>query len=72
MSRSAPSWLTRSGATVVRYDTGAGEDTEWAFGLGCNGVVHVLLEPLPAGQPAPQLEMIEGRSAASTPRCARW
>ncbi len=37
-------WRTEAGPTVVRYDTGAEADGEWAFGLGCNGVVDVLLE----------------------------
>ena len=53
-------WLTGSGqAAVCRYDTGAGEDTEWAFGLGCNGVVEVLLERLTPSLAAPQMEMLE-------------
>lgn len=41
-------WYTRAGRVVVkRYDTTAlaGEIAE--FGLGCNGVVDVLLEPIP-------------------------
>ena len=53
-------WLTRSGQPVVcRYDTGAGEDTEWAFGLGCNGVVDVLFERLAPSRAAPQIEMLD-------------
>ncbi|NEO89542.1 MAG: XdhC family protein [Moorea sp. SIO3G5] len=31
---------------VVTYDTTADEDIIWGFGLGCNGVVKVLIEPL--------------------------
>jgi xanthine dehydrogenase accessory factor len=31
---------------VVRYDTTASDDIIWGFGLGCNGVVEVLIEPL--------------------------
>jgi len=31
----------------VRYDTTAADDIVWGLGLGCNGVVEVLLEPLP-------------------------
>ncbi|MEJ7710980.1 MAG: hypothetical protein WKF84_14225 [Pyrinomonadaceae bacterium] len=31
---------------VVRYDTGANADIVWGLGLGCNGVVHVLIEAL--------------------------
>ncbi len=38
-------WLTAGGRPVVRvYDTGADEDAEWGFNLGCSGVIHVLLE----------------------------
>ncbi len=31
---------------VVTYDTNANEDIIWGFGLGCNGVVKVLIESL--------------------------
>lgn len=31
---------------VVTYDTSADEDILWGFGLGCNGVVEVLIEHL--------------------------
>ncbi len=52
-------WLTaREPAVVCRYDTSADEDAQWAFGLGCNGVVHVLLERLSAARGAPQLEAL--------------
>lgn len=52
-------WLTgATGATVCRYDTTADEDAQWAFGLGCNGVVHVLLERLSGGRNDAQLEAL--------------
>lgn len=35
-------------AVVVRYDTTSDADIVWGLGLGCNGIVHVLIEPLPA------------------------
>ncbi|GGP24385.1 XdhC family protein [Silvimonas amylolytica] len=45
-------WLTSGGAPVVcRYDTSAGAEAEWAFGLGCNGAVYVLLEHLSERSP---------------------
>lgn len=51
-------WLTSGGAPVVcRYDTGAGEDAEWTFGLGCNGAVHILLEHI--RKDSPQLQWLE-------------
>lgn len=40
-------WRTEGGPAVVTYDSRADDETAWQFGLGCNGVVHVLLERLP-------------------------
>lgn len=31
---------------IVRYDTRDDEDAPWGLGLGCNGLIEVLLEPL--------------------------
>lgn len=40
-------WRTENGPARVLYDsTQEDEDIEWGFGLGCNGVVEVLLERL--------------------------
>jgi xanthine dehydrogenase accessory factor len=35
-------------AELVVYDTTAENDVVWGVGLGCHGVVRILLEPLPA------------------------
>jgi xanthine/CO dehydrogenase XdhC/CoxF family maturation factor len=35
-------------AELVVYDTSAENDALWGVGLGCHGVVRILLEPLPA------------------------
>ncbi|MCQ4325574.1 xanthine dehydrogenase [Stutzerimonas stutzeri] len=49
-------WLTEAGEPVIRtYSTGvandeADEEEELAFGLGCNGTVHILLERVRGGQ----------------------
>ncbi len=32
--------------TVLNYDTSSDDDVVWGLGLGCNGVVHVLVESL--------------------------
>jgi xanthine dehydrogenase accessory factor len=38
-------WWTSAGDPVIRvYDTSSEEDAVWEFGLGCQGVIHVLLE----------------------------
>ncbi len=39
------SWLTREGAVVERYSTMFDDTAEIPFGLGCGGVVDLLLEP---------------------------
>jgi xanthine dehydrogenase accessory factor len=38
-------WLTREGAVVERYSTMFDDTAEVPFGLGCGGVVDLLLEP---------------------------
>ncbi|HMF75781.1 MAG TPA: XdhC family protein [Bryobacteraceae bacterium] len=43
-------WLTENGPAIRRYDTTSeGEIASDAFGLGCNGIVHVLLERVDSG-----------------------
>src|SRR5271170_1566521 len=42
--RKAP-WLIRNGAVVERYSTMFDDTAEVPFGLGCGGVVDLLLEP---------------------------
>jgi xanthine/CO dehydrogenase XdhC/CoxF family maturation factor len=46
-------WRTEDGPVVVRYDSTADAETAWQLGLGCNGVVHVLLERLSPTGPDP-------------------
>jgi len=40
---------TVNGPALVTYDSTSDQDIVWGFGLGCNGVVQVLMERLPAG-----------------------
>jgi xanthine dehydrogenase accessory factor len=37
-------WLTESGPVVRRYDTTPEGEIASTYGLGCNGIIHVLLE----------------------------
>jgi xanthine dehydrogenase accessory factor len=47
-------WLTDGGRAAVRkYDTSVEGDIAQEFGLGCNGVIHVLLERLETGLLSP-------------------
>jgi xanthine dehydrogenase accessory factor len=44
-------WLTESGPVVRRYDTTPEGEIGSGFGLGCNGIIHVLLERLEPDKP---------------------
>ena len=55
--------LATGRAAVVRYDTTAEGDIVFGSGLGCQGVVHILIQPL-AAAPA--------RSIPWTASAARW
>ena len=44
---------------VVRYDSRSDDDIGWGFGLGCNGMIEVLLERLEAGYPFDPLSFAE-------------
>ncbi|MFN2637349.1 MAG: XdhC family protein [Gemmatimonadaceae bacterium] len=51
-------------ADLVRYDTRDDDDAPWGLGLGCNGLIDVLLEPVSPAQ-GRDLAMIIERSLAS-------
>ncbi len=58
-------WLTASGRPVVRaYDTSSDEDAVWEFGLGCNGIVHVLFERLDRRETGEMLDFIDTNRSA--------
>ncbi|VTR91623.1 Xanthine dehydrogenase OS=Crinalium epipsammum PCC 9333 GN=Cri9333_1479 PE=4 SV=1: XdhC_CoxI: XdhC_C [Gemmata massiliana] len=57
-------WRTSEGPVVVRYDTGAGDDGAWAFGLGCGGVVDVLLERIVPSDPPEYLSFLRAHIGA--------
>lgn len=60
-------WLTEDGCPVVRvYDTTSDDDVAWEFGLGCNGIIHVLLERIDTSAGAESMRFLE--SCRST-RC---
>ena len=44
---------------VVRYDSMSEDDIVWGFGLGCNGVVDVLLEPVSGGRERGQMDFLD-------------
>jgi len=54
-------------AKVVTYDTRADDDAAWGLGLGCNGLIDVLLEPLEGSRAKSVAAMLEHARNASSP-----
>jgi xanthine dehydrogenase accessory factor len=54
-------------AEVVSYDTRDDEDVPWGLGLGCNGLIEVLLEPLSPQQATDVAGLIDQALAADSP-----
>ncbi len=53
-------WLTEDGKPALRvYDTMSEEDIVWEFGLGCNGIIQVLIERLGSGQAGAAMEFLD-------------
>jgi xanthine/CO dehydrogenase XdhC/CoxF family maturation factor len=53
-------WFTENGRAAVRvYDTSSDGDAVWEFGLGCNGVIHVLLERADSERSRQVLEFLD-------------
>ena len=57
-------------AELVRYDTGSGDDATYEFGLGCRGIVEVLLERLDLSSDPPIVAAL--RVALSERRSSRF
>ncbi len=60
-------WLTETGPVIRRYDTTPEGEIATEFGLGCNGIIHVLLERITPGN-APILDLL--REVSSERRAA--
>ncbi|MFL6448851.1 MAG: XdhC family protein [Bryobacteraceae bacterium] len=57
-------WLTESSPMIRRYDTTPDGEIAAEYGLGCNGIIHVLLERIAAGNIVMNL-IRESRSSRS-------
>jgi xanthine/CO dehydrogenase XdhC/CoxF family maturation factor len=65
-------WTVRYGAVVERYSTLFDDTAEIPFGLGCGGVVDLLLEPVDTPECRALLDAMEGSLAGSAARVATW
>ena len=66
--RRAQEAIHRGAPSKRIYDTLEGEDREIGIGLGCNGRIEVLFNPLDFTDPANQIETLRGVVETRTPR----
>ena len=61
-------WFTGSRTPVLRvYDTSSDEEAAWEFGLGCNGVVEILLERVDTPAAAQMLAFLDTHQTKRAP-----
>jgi xanthine dehydrogenase accessory factor len=65
-------WMVRDGATVERYSTLFDDTAEIPFGLGCGGVVDLLLEPTDTPECRALVAAMESSLAGAEARVATW
>ena len=65
-------WLVRAGAVVERYSTLFDDTAEVPFGLGCGGVVDLLLEPADTPECRALLTAMEASLGGVEMRVATW
>jgi xanthine dehydrogenase accessory factor len=65
-------WLTRNGAVVERYSTMFDNTAEMPFGLGCGGVVDLLLEPGDSPECRALMSALEGSLAGEQVTVLAW
>jgi len=65
-------WMVRDGARVERYSTLFDDTAEIPFGLGCGGVVDLLLEPTDTPECRALLDAMEASLGGAELRVATW
>jgi xanthine dehydrogenase accessory factor len=65
-------WMVRQGAVVERYSTLFDDTAEIPYGLGCGGVVDLLLEPVDTPEARAFLEALEASLSGKESRVATW
>jgi xanthine dehydrogenase accessory factor len=65
-------WLTRDGAAVERYSTLFDETADIPFGLGCGGVLDVLLESVDSAECQALLLAVESTLSGHEHLVATW
>lgn len=57
--RKAQAVIFQQKSMLVTYDTTDEDDQKFGVGLGCNGIIHVLIEPIDFGNPENPVELIK-------------
>src|ERR1022692_1499249 len=65
-------WMVRQGAIVERYSTLFDDTAEIPFGLGCGGVVDLLLEPAATPECRALVDAMEASLGGSESRVVTW
>ena len=65
-------WLVRDGAVVERYSTMFDDTAEIPFGLGCGGVVDLLLEPVDTLECRALMSALEAAVSGSEVTVLTW
>jgi xanthine dehydrogenase accessory factor len=65
-------WMVREGAVVQRYSTLFDDTEEVPFGLGCGGVVDLLVEPVETAECRALIEAMEGSLAGKAATVVTW
>jgi xanthine dehydrogenase accessory factor len=65
-------WMVRSGAVVERYSTLFDDTAEIPFGLGCGGIVDLLLEPAETPECGAFIEAMEASLQGEEMLVATW
>ncbi len=66
------SWMMRDGAVVKRYSTMFDDTGEIPFGLGCGGVVDLLVEPANTLECRALMAAMEGSLSGTSARVVTW
>jgi xanthine dehydrogenase accessory factor len=65
-------WLVREGAVVERYSTTFDDTAEVPFGLGCGGMVDLLIEPIDTPECCALLEALESALTGDEAMVLTW
>jgi xanthine dehydrogenase accessory factor len=65
-------WLVREGAVIERYSTMFDDTAEVPFGLGCGGIVDLLLEPVDTLECRAMMAALEGAVAGEEMSVLTW